>query len=34
MNKIYFITGSQDLYGEATLKQAEEDSREMAAYIN
>lgn len=34
MNKIYFITGSQDLYGEATLKQAAEDSREMAAYIN
>ena len=34
MNKIYFITGSQDLYGESTLKQAAEDSREMAAYLN
>lgn len=34
MNKIYFITGSQDLYGEATLKQAAEDSREMAAFLN
>ena len=33
MKKIYFITGSQDLYGEATLAQAEKDSAEMAAYL-
>ena len=30
MNKLYFITGSQDLYGEETLRQAADDSREMA----
>lgn len=34
MNKIYFITGSQDLYGEETLRQAASDSREMAAFLN
>ena len=34
MKKIYFITGSQDLYGEATLAQAEKDSREMADFLD
>lgn len=34
MKKIYFITGSQDLYGEATLARAAEDSKEMSAYLN
>ena len=31
MKKLYFITGSQDLYGEATLAQAAADAKEMAA---
>lgn len=34
MKKIYFITGSQDLYGEETLARAAEDSKEMAAFLN
>lgn len=34
MNRIYFITGSQDLYGEETLKQAASDSKEMAGFLN
>ena len=34
MKKIYFLTGSQDLYGEATLAQAEKDSKEMAEFLN
>lgn len=34
MKKLYFITGSQDLYGEETLAQAEKDGREIAAYLN
>jgi len=34
MKKIYFITGSQDLYGDETLAQAEKDGREMAAYLS
>ncbi|WP_124099302.1 L-arabinose isomerase [Ruminococcus sp. Marseille-P6503] len=34
MKKLYFITGSQDLYGEETLARAAEDSKEMAAYLN
>ena len=33
MKKLYFITGSQDLYGEDTLKQVAVDSKEMAAYL-
>lgn len=33
MKKLYFITGSQDLYGEATLAQATADAKEMAAYL-
>ena len=31
---LYFILGSQDLYGEETLAQAAKDSKEMAAYLN
>ena len=34
MNKLYFITGSQNLYGEETLKQAASDSKEMSAFLN
>ncbi len=34
MKTIWFITGSQDLYGEATLAQAEKDSKEMAEFLN
>ena len=30
MKKLYFITGSQDLYGEETLARVAEDGREMA----
>jgi L-arabinose isomerase len=30
---LYFITGSQDLYGEETLRQVAEDGRLIAAYI-
>lgn len=33
MKTLYFITGSQDLYGEETLAQAAADSKEMAAYL-
>lgn len=34
MKKLYFITGSQDLYGEETLTRAEKDSREMSAFLS
>ncbi|MBQ7784407.1 MAG: hypothetical protein IJ368_10600, partial [Oscillospiraceae bacterium] len=34
MKKLYFITGSQDLYGEETLRQAQEHGRIMAEYIS
>lgn len=34
MKKLYFITGSQDLYGEETLAQAEKDSRAMTEFLN
>lgn len=34
MKTLYFITGSQDLYGEETLAQAAADSKEMAAYLS
>ena len=34
MKKLYFITGSQDLYGEDTLRLAYEDSLLMADYLN
>lgn len=34
MKTIYFITGSQDLYGNETLKQVAVDSKEMVAFLN
>ena len=34
MKKLYFITGSQDLYGEETLKQVAVDSKEMVAFLD
>ena len=34
MKTLYFITGSQDLYGEETLARAASDSKEMAAYLS
>lgn len=34
MKSIYFITGSQDLYGEETLKQVAQDSKEMVAFLD
>ncbi len=34
MAKLYFITGSQDLYGEETLRQVAADSKVMVAELN
>ncbi|HPF88224.1 MAG TPA: L-arabinose isomerase, partial [Candidatus Limiplasma sp.] len=34
MKKLYFITGSQDLYGEETLKQVALDTKKMVEYLN
>ena len=34
MKKLYFLTGSQDLYGDETLAQAEKDGREIADFLN
>lgn len=34
MKKLYFITGSQDLYGEETLRQVGLDSAGMVAFLN
>ena len=34
MLKIYFIIGSQDLYGDETLAQAEKDGREIAEFLD
>ncbi len=34
MKKLYFITGSQDLYGEETLNQVALDSKEMVQFLN
>ena len=34
MKKIYFVCGSQDLYGEQVIKQVEIDSKEMVSYLN
>lgn len=34
MNKLYFIIGSQDLYGEECLKQVAKDGREMTEFLN
>jgi L-arabinose isomerase len=32
--EVWFVTGSQDLYGPETLKQVDRDSREIAAALN
>lgn len=34
MQKLYFITGSQDLYGEDTLLQVAEDTKKMVAFLD
>jgi len=34
MAKLYFITGSQDLYGEDTLKSVAEDSKNIVEFLN
>ncbi len=34
MDKLYFIPGSQDLYGEECLKQVRRDCEEMVAFLN
>lgn len=34
MEKLYFLIGSQDLYGDETLKQAEQDGFAMAEYLS
>ena len=34
MEKLYFIPGSQDLYGEECLKQVAEDCRQMVDFLN
>ena len=34
MKKVYFITGSQDLYGEETLKQVALDSKEIVKFLD
>ncbi len=34
MKKLYFVVGSQDLYGEECLRQVAADSAEMVAFLN
>ena len=34
MSKLYFVVGSQDLYGEECLKQVAEDSKVMVDFLN
>ncbi len=34
MKKLYFLTGSQDLYGELTLRQADADGASIADYLS
>lgn len=34
MSKLYFIVGSQDLYGEECLEQVARDAADMAAFLN
>lgn len=34
MKKLYFIVGSQDLYGEETLKKVRSDSEEMTSFLD
>ena len=33
MSKFYFITGSQDLYGEETLREVDAHAREIAGFL-
>ena len=32
--EVWFVTGSQNLYGEETLKQVDKDSKQIAAFLN
>ena len=34
MNKLYFVVGSQDVYGEECVKQVAEDAAEMTAFFD
>lgn len=34
MKKLYFVVGSQDLYGEECLRQVAKDSADMVAFLN
>ena len=34
MKRLYFLIGSQDLYGDETLKQAQKDGFEMASFLS
>lgn len=34
MKKLYFIAGSQDLYGEDVLRQVDKDAKDIAGYLN
>ena len=34
MDKLYFLVGSQDLYGDECLRQVAEDARRMTAFFN
>ena len=34
MSKLYFIPGSQDLYGDECLKQVAADCKEMVEFLN
>lgn len=34
MKKIYFVTGTQDLYGDEVIEQVAKDSKEMVAFLN
>ena len=34
MNKLYFVVGSQDLYGEECLKQVAADAAKMTSFFN
>lgn len=34
MNKLYFVVGSQDLYGDECLKHVAEDAAKMTAFFN
>ena len=34
MSKIYFLTGSQFLYGEESVKKVDEDAKIISDYLN